>query len=79
MVVLGDVLEIIISGTSKWLHRYRDVCPKELVAVSGTSARAIDMHTILVKLANLNVNSGFVPCGGMWASLILNLHIVTNH
>ena len=72
MMVLGDVLEIIINGASKWLCMYRDVRPKELAVACGDSAQAIDTHRILVKLANPNDNSGLVPFGGMWASLILN-------
>jgi len=58
---------------------HRDVFPQELAVAGGDSARAINAHNVLVKLVNYDDNSGLDPFGGVWASLILNPHMVSNH
>ena len=49
------------------------------MVAGGHSARAIDADNLLVKLANFDHYACLVPFSGVWASLILDGHMVANY
>ena len=50
----------------------------ELAIVGGHLARAINTDDLLVELANFNHHARLVPFSRVWASLVLDSHMVAN-
>ena len=48
------------------------------MVMDAESARSINQYYILVKLADFSDEASLIPFGGVWTSLILYEHVITN-
>ena len=74
----GKVLQVIVDGETRWSGLYWKVLPQELAVAGGYPSRAVNADNILVELANLNHDTRLIPFSGVWASLVLDAHMVTH-
>ena len=63
---------------SGWLQAYWKVFSQELPVAECDSTRSMDSDHILVKLADLDYDACFVPFRWVWASLVLDSHMVAD-
>jgi len=75
-VVGHHQLSVEVAWSALWY-----VLSQELAVAGGHSAGAINMDDVLVELANLNHHTcrvPFIPFSMVWASLVLDSHMVAN-
>ena len=74
----GKVSQVIVDGETRWCGLYWKVLPQELAVAEGHPSRAVNADNILVELAALDHDTRLISFSGVWASLVLDAHMVTH-